>query len=108
MGKPFRRAPAYFRLSPRRAYAVGWDRFARKCTDATEREAVARSPENLGEEVAGGLINAFNEMETAHRTGFQELRQDIAALRSEFKQGKWTFVLWLGTIGIVMLLLRTA
>ena len=100
--------------------------------------------EKLGEEVASGLINAFNEMEVAHRTEFQELRhdiarlenrvvefraelkQDITALRFELKQDmaamrgellqkiagvqseliKWTFVFWLGTIGIVMLLLR--
>ena len=78
--------------------------------------------QKLGEEVASGLINAFNEMEAAHRTEFQELRQDIARLetrlvgfRAELKQDiaglraeliKWTFVFWLGTIGIVMLLLR--
>ncbi|HWP38721.1 MAG TPA: hypothetical protein VNL18_14340 [Gemmatimonadales bacterium] len=51
-----------------------------------------------------------------------ELKQDLAAVRSELKQDiaglgvkvagvqseliKWTFVFWLGTIGIVMLLLR--
>jgi len=96
--------------------------------------------EKLGEEVASGLINAFNEMEVAHRTEFQELRhdiarlenrvvefraelkQDITALRFELKQDmaamrgellqkiagvqseliKWTFVFWLGTIGIVV------
>ena len=85
--------------------------------------------EKLGEEVASGLINAFNEMEVAHRTEFQELRQDIARLedrvvefRAELKQDiarveqkvagvqseliKWVFVFWLGTVGIVMALLR--
>ncbi|HWP38722.1 MAG TPA: hypothetical protein VNL18_14345 [Gemmatimonadales bacterium] len=78
--------------------------------------------EKLGEEVASGLINGFNEMETLHRTEFQDLRQDIARLetrlvefRAELKQDiaglraeliKWVFVFWLGTIGIVMALLR--
>jgi len=61
-------------------------------------------------------------MEAAHRSEFQELRQDIARLetrlvefRAELKQDiaaalseqiKWSFVFWLGTVGIVMLLLR--
>ena len=113
---------------------------AKERADANEWEAIARSPENLGGEVASGLINAFNETEAVHRSEFQELRQDIArletrlvefraelkqdiaVLRSDLKQDiagvrqsvagvqseliKWTFVFWLGTIGIVMLLLR--
>lgn len=89
--------------------------------------------EKLGEEVASDLITWFNEMDATHRSEFMELKsdiarlenrlvefkaelkQDIAGLRAELKQDiaagasdqiKWSFVFWLGTIGIVMVLLR--
>ena len=41
---------------------------AKERADANEWEAIARSPENLGGEVASGLINEFNQMEKL-RTG---------------------------------------
>jgi hypothetical protein len=89
--------------------------------------------EKLGEEVASGLINAFNEMEASHRSEYHNLRQDIARLETKLETGllelkaevkqdiarleqkvagvqseliKWVFVFWLGTVGIVMALLR--
>jgi len=89
--------------------------------------------EKLGDQVAGDLINEFNAMETARQSEFHALRLDIAGLRSEVKeslaglrselkqdmarletkiagvqseQTKWSFVFWLGTVGVVLLLLR--
>jgi hypothetical protein len=76
----------------------------------------------LGEETATDLITWVNEMDATHRTEFLELKESIARLenrlvefKAELKQDiagvqseliKWTFLFWLGTIGIVMMLLR--
>lgn len=90
--------------------------------------------EKLGEDVVTELVNWFNEVDTTYRSdlkelneanaarfeakldqrtaelraemaaGFAELKQQIAGVRADLLQ--WTVLFWLGTIGIVLLLLR--
>jgi hypothetical protein len=121
---------AHFRLRHRRAYALAWHRETpRSALMPLSGKLALGLSEKLGEEVASGLINAFNEMEASHRSEYQGLRQDIAKLetrlvevKAELRQDlarleqklagvqseliKWVFVFWLGTVGIVMALLR--
>jgi chromosome segregation ATPase len=88
--------------------------------------------ERLGDEAMTELLTLFGDLGAESRAAYQELRdavnrverglsdvkQEIANLKqqiADFKsqivsvQGeliKWTFLFWLGTIGIVLLLIR--
>ncbi|HXV85687.1 MAG TPA: hypothetical protein VD793_03255, partial [Gemmatimonadales bacterium] len=82
--------------------------------------------QKLGEDVASDLINVWNALEALHHSEFHGLRQDLARLegriesrlvefKAELKQDiasvradliTWVFVFWLGTVGIIVALLR--
>ncbi len=92
--------------------------------------------EKLGKEAMTELVSWFTEADAAHQSGLKELKEAdarldarmtalelrMAALEVKMAEGfaelkqqiagvqaeliKWTFVFWLGTIGIVVLLIR--
>jgi multidrug efflux pump subunit AcrA (membrane-fusion protein) len=55
-------------------------------------------------QIEAKLDQRIAELRVAMQTGFADLRQQIAGVQAELI--KWTFVFWLGTIGLVLLLLR--
>jgi hypothetical protein len=85
--------------------------------------------EKLGKEAMTDLANWFADMDARHqaemkefRTVIEDLKATDARLEAEMKAGfaelkaqivgvqaeliKWTFVFWLGTVGIVVMLIR--
>ncbi len=74
--------------------------------------------EKLGEEAMTDLMTMFGEvqadikelkegqarLESDMKAGFADLKVQIARVQSELI--KWTFVFWLGTVGIVVMLIR--
>jgi phage-related minor tail protein len=81
--------------------------------------------ERLGDDAMTELLTLFGDLGAESRAAFQELRDAVSRLEKELDAVKhqiadlkphianaqaelikWTFLFWLGTIGIVLLLIR--
>lgn len=60
--------------------------------------------EQRAAQIEAKLDQRIAEVRAEMTKGFAELKQQIAGVRADLLQ--WTFLFWLGTIGIVLLLLR--
>ncbi len=69
-----------------------------------EAEATHRSEFKELREADARLDARIAALEAKMVAGFAELKQQIAGVQAELI--KWTFVFWLGTVGIVVLLIR--
>lgn len=72
--------------------------------DATYRSDLKELNETNFARFEAKLDQRIAEVRAEMTKGFAELKQQIAGVRADLLQ--WTFLFWLGAIGIVLLLLR--